>query len=457
MFSRFQAGFCKGRSCEDQITQIVQAIEDGLQQRPMQCSVLTLLDFSKAYNTVLREKLLLHMLNTSIPPTFIPWIRFSLVNCRRRVQLFKVFGSSRSFNQGLPQGSVFAPLLFLFYINDLATTLKNDAVIALFTDDISILTTTHKREDAEATAQSVVSPVVTWSQEWKLNLNSEKSEVCPFSTLSNDSSWNPTIFTGNQKVRINTTPHLLGEFLDRSLTFNAHLKKLTTSLSSSIRIIRATSHTLWGWCSSTLKVAFHALVCSKLDYAASAWQPWLSNTNLSSLDRLQNHCLGLITGQLVFTPLEALRLEAGVQSYSTCSKRLILKANEKARRSTDDHPKRITLDVNISQGLQGHSSFRQKAEEISTLLPPDLQHRQNIIHFPSPTWQQRSSHIGRTSTSVSGVTRRADDNSIKRQCGLSTIAPYQADYVVYTDGSASGATRNEGAATVVTRGIPSPV
>ena len=28
MFSRFQAGFCKGRSCEDQITQIVQAIED---------------------------------------------------------------------------------------------------------------------------------------------------------------------------------------------------------------------------------------------------------------------------------------------------------------------------------------------------------------------------------------------------------------------------------------------
>ena len=29
MFSRFQAGFCKGRSCEDQINQIVQAIENG--------------------------------------------------------------------------------------------------------------------------------------------------------------------------------------------------------------------------------------------------------------------------------------------------------------------------------------------------------------------------------------------------------------------------------------------
>ena len=66
------------------------------------------------------------------------------------------------------------------------------------------------------------------------------------------------------------------------------------------------------WRRSTLKMAFHALVRSKLDYAAPAWQPWLSNANLSSLDHLQNHSLQLITGQLVSTPLEALRLEADV-------------------------------------------------------------------------------------------------------------------------------------------------
>ena len=396
----------------------------------MQCSVLTLLNFSKVYDTVWREKLLLHMLNTGIPPTFIRWIRSFLIDCRGRVQLFNVFSSSSSFAKGLPQGSVLAPLLFLFYINDLATTLNNDAVIALFADDVSILTTARKREDAEATAQSVVSSVVTWSQEWKLNLNAEKSEVCPFSTWSNDSSWNPTIFIGNQKVRVNTTPRLLGVILDRSLTFNAHIKKLTTSLASSIRIIRATAHTSWGWCRTTLKMAFHALVRSKLDYAAPAWQPWLSETNLSNLDRLQNRSLRLITGQLVSTPLEALRLEADVQSYPTCSKRLILKANEKALCSTDDHLERNARDVNIPHRLQSRSSFCRKAEEHSTLPLPDLQHRQNITHFPSRPWQQSSSHVGRISISVPGITGRADDNSIKRQCSLSTIASYQADYVV---------------------------
>ena len=91
MFSQFQAGFCKGRSCEDQIICIVQAIEDGFQQRLMQRSVLTLLDFSKAYDTVWREKLLLHMLNTGIPPTLIRWIRSFLTDVRGRVELFNVF------------------------------------------------------------------------------------------------------------------------------------------------------------------------------------------------------------------------------------------------------------------------------------------------------------------------------------------------------------------------------
>ena len=86
---------------------------------------------------------------------------------------------------------------------------------------------------------------------------------------SNDSSWSPTIFIGNQKVRVNPTPRLLGVILDRSLTFNTNLKKLTTSLASSIRIIRATAHT-WGWRRSTLKMAFHALVRSKLDTVALA-------------------------------------------------------------------------------------------------------------------------------------------------------------------------------------------
>ena len=156
--------------------------------------------------------------------------------------LFSIFSSSRRFTQGLPRGSVLAPLLFLFYISNLASSRNDDAFIALFGDDVSILTTARKKEDAEVAAQSVVNSVLIWSQEWKLNMNADKSEVCPFSTWSNDSTWQPALFIGTQKIWVNVTPRHLGIILDKSLTFNVHLKKLTTSLSSSLRIIRVYHH-----------------------------------------------------------------------------------------------------------------------------------------------------------------------------------------------------------------------
>ena len=97
------------------------------------------------------------------------------------------------FTQGLPKGSVLAPLLSLFYLNNLASSLNDDAVIALFADDFSILTTPRKKEDDETATHSAAKSVVTWSKKWKLSLSAEKSEVCLFSTWFNNSIWTHTI------------------------------------------------------------------------------------------------------------------------------------------------------------------------------------------------------------------------------------------------------------------------
>ena len=121
-------------------------------------------------------------------------------------------------------------------------------------------------------------------------------------------------------------------------------------------------------------------------------------------------------------------------------------------RSTDDYPKRVSLATNIPQRLQSRCSFRFKVNELSTLLPPELHDRQSINRFSSHPWQLNTSCEGRISTTVPGITGRADDLDQKRQCSLTAIASYPADYTIYTDGSASRGTRNGGAAAVVTRG-----
>ena len=155
----------------------------------------------------------------------------------------------------------------------------------------------------------------------------------------------------------------------------------------------------------------------------------MSATNLSCLDCLQNRSFQLITGQLVSTPLKALRLEADVQNYQTYSNRLILKA----LRSTDDHPKRVALAADTPR-----CSFRCKANNISTLSPVGLEHRETINHSQSPPWQLNTPRKKQISTSVPGIAGRAEDIDLKRQCSLTLIASYQANYTIYADGSATG-------------------
>lgn len=104
--------------------------------------------------------------------------------------LYNVFSSSPRLTQSLPQSSVLTPLLLLFYINNSVESWSNNAVIELFTGNVSILCTSCQKGDAIASAQMEVTKVYNWRQKWKLNLKNlkaDKSEVCQFYMWSNES------------------------------------------------------------------------------------------------------------------------------------------------------------------------------------------------------------------------------------------------------------------------------
>ena len=73
--------------------------------------------------------------------------------------------------QGLPQGSVLAPILFVFYIANLAAILPQGTLNALFADDVGVKGAGKTIAEAVMKVQETVDVVAAWSKEWKLNLN----------------------------------------------------------------------------------------------------------------------------------------------------------------------------------------------------------------------------------------------------------------------------------------------
>ena len=69
---------------------------------------------------------------------------------------------------GVPQGTVLGPLCFLLYINDMGNNISSN--LKLFPDDTLLYGLVHNASDV-LHHQRDLDSLVTWAQEWQMNLH----------------------------------------------------------------------------------------------------------------------------------------------------------------------------------------------------------------------------------------------------------------------------------------------
>ena len=452
LFNHQQAGFRKDRSCEDQILRIVQSIEDNFQKSPMHRSALALLDFSHAYDTVWKEKLLLSMHGKGINLQYIKWLYAFLQNRQARVRFNNELSYTRKMRQGLPQGSVLAPLLFLFYIDNLASILPSETLNALFADDVAVKGSGKTIEEAEDKVQKTVDVVTAWSKEWKLELNATKSECALFTTYTREAQRKAAITADGKKIPFKAEPRFLGVTLDRQLTFGRHTKNICESSSKKMRMLAALSNTTWGWNKRDLVKVYNATIKSRLDYAGAAWQPWLSETNMGVIERTQNKALRLITGQVQNTDVGVLRVEAGITSFKTNAIRNCLRSHEKAHRLPDDHPRRLAL-AEATPRRNNRQSWFSRAPSVSKYFNvPCLSERQSIRRYTRDPWSYPNNFS--VFNTLGGISNKDISSPLCQAAAAERITTLGPDIVIYTDGSASAGISKGGSGVVVANNDP---
>ena len=124
-----QRGFLPRRSCVTQLLTALHYWTESL-EKGVPDDVLYL-DFSKAFDSVPHERLLLKLdIQGKVPQ----WIRSFLSQRKQAVVINDVKSATSNVLSGVSQGSVIGSLLFSIYVNDLPSVVSSQ--VLLFADDV---------------------------------------------------------------------------------------------------------------------------------------------------------------------------------------------------------------------------------------------------------------------------------------------------------------------------------
>ena len=355
-----------------------------------------------------------------------------------------VWSKSKAFQQGLPQGSVLSPLLFLVYINDLVEKLADSGVeVSAFADDLAVWKVAGQMEECREGVQRAATIVEDWCERWLMKLSVGKCTVTLFSLDPRDKEMRGMEVTmEGQQLLKEKTPRFLGVEFDVGLTFRGQVEKVVKKGEAGVRLMRCLAGKDWGWRKDLLKATYTALVRSVLTYGAAAWAPWVAKSVWEKVERVQMEAARVIGGTLRSAPREAVLEEAGLKEVRREAEKAWSRELVKCKGAGEGSHRRVWGTKEVKRRLRRRRDWRSQARE---LLQRDLPEG---VELTKRVWGERPWRRWRgVSWDING--EKGASHEEDRKAAVRRIG--DAEVVIYTDGSAKEGTRDGGAAAVVTK------
>ena len=294
----------------DQVTLLMQSIENAFKAKKVDA---VFIDLTAAYDTVwhcgLTYKLLRLLPNKHM-------VRLTMKLIRNRSFTLTTGDSKHSrlrcLRNGVPQGSVLAPLLFNIYTYDVPSITSKKFAYA---DDLGILHTSGDWKELERFLSQDMTTFSEYLQTWRLKLSHSKTVTVAFHLHNREAKRELKVCNIGKTFAFCPVPTYLGVKLGRSLTNRPHLEALRKKLCARVSLLRRLAGTGWGSSAKTLRTAALSLVYSTAEYCAPVW---CHGTHTCLIDSALNDALRIVTGCLRPTPLVYLPVLSGIQPAELC-------------------------------------------------------------------------------------------------------------------------------------------
>ncbi|CAG9134498.1 unnamed protein product [Plutella xylostella] len=294
LLNPFQSGFRPGHSTVTALIKVTDDIRHNIDHQ--QVTVLALLDFSNAFNSVDFELLLGVIQSLNVSPAVVSWFESYLKGRQQCVRTDAESSSWCPVLAGVPQGGVLSPLLFSLFINILANKLTSN--YHLYADDLQLYA--GAPPESLSTAVSVINEnletISKWVKSFGLLLNPSKSQAI---ILGSSRMLRKIDVSAAMRVMYDQTviPYVasvknLGVIMDCTLSWIPQLDAVSKKMFASFHSLKRLQYFLP---LNTKVTLAQSLLFPILDYADVSYLD-LTEELLNKLERLQNLCIRFIFG-----------------------------------------------------------------------------------------------------------------------------------------------------------------
>ena len=426
-----QSGFRRGRSTYDNLLALEHDIKGSLCFNNFTAAVF--LDIEKAYDMCSRWGILRKLHDCGLRGNLPMFIQSFIDQRSFQVKVGNCLSGAFTQANGVPQGSVLSPTLFLLAVNDILPNPPPGVKISMYADDIALWISSPSPRHCLMQLQSALDTLGNWSSYWGLRLSHEKSKAVLFSR--------PGAARSNRVRGIDLKLHLdgrplefvsqcryLGVIFDSHMTWRPHIAALRAALTCRINILRAVSGRDWGADRASLLMLYKALVLSKMEYGSVLFSSAADST-LASLRSVQYQCLRIAAGTLANVRTDVLDVECDVLPLPShfafvalrTASAVIARAGHPLLRIFDEYERFIRLSS---------PPFSTRAHLLSVRYGSPLFRVDSVPVLPGDSCRRISEVV-----SLNAHLHRSDCPIALLQEARAIIDSYPRRYPYYTDGS----------------------
>lgn len=287
IITKKQFGFIKNMGTRDALSLITKIIYEKLDQsKPI---AITFLDLAKAFDTVNHKILLDKLYAYGIRGKGHKLIKSYLSNRKQTVRIGTQNSKPEIIDTGVPQGTILGPLFFILYVNDLLTSMPEEAILS-YADDTAVVATGKTWTEVENKMNNYLNLISIWLRLNKLTLNIQKTVYITFGSYCDSVPKDFDIKINNESIERVLSTKYLGIIIDMNMKWDKHIQYLINKTRYLIFIFNKLRKYM-DIC--TLKIIYYALFHSVISYGIIAWGGAYQR-EIQLLQAIQNRIIKII-------------------------------------------------------------------------------------------------------------------------------------------------------------------